>query len=179
MTEHPNLLDGTEQFLRAARHPIPDVPTIPAAAAVAQRLKLLVEEVTELVQAVGFKDLYDYMECAHDDEADIVVQDAIDAGTFDLPESIDAFHDITVVAHGGALETAGSDGAKATADEVTRSNLDKVNGKHGPTQWSGRPFASKIMKPIEQGWQGPDIIGALVACGWDDGGRASTAKARP
>ncbi|OZC80224.1 hypothetical protein CH274_13395 [Rhodococcus sp. 06-418-5] len=172
-----NLLDGTEQFLRAARHPIPVVPTIPPAAVVTQRLKLLVEEVTELVQAAGFKDLYDYMECAHGDEADIVIQDAIDAGTFDLPEAIDAFHDITVVAHGGALETAGSDGSKTTAAEVTRSNLDKVNGKHGPILWSGRPFASKIMKPIEQGWQGPDIIGALTECGWRGG--TPTAVAQP
>lgn len=167
MTEIPNLLDGTEQFLTAAGHPIPDVPTIPPASVIARRLKMLVEEVSELVEAVGFRDIYDYLNCAYDDSVEDTIQESIDSTArypFDFPEMIDAFHDIAVIAHGGALETAGSEGAKATAAEVTRSNLDKVNGKHGPTVWAGEPMNSKVKKPA--GWTGPDIAGALKAAGW-------------
>lgn len=154
MSDLPNLLDGTEQFLRAAGHPIPDKPAIPPAETVALRLKLLIEEVTELVEAVGFRDLYDYLECAHDETAEMVIDTATVDGKFDLPEVVDAFHDITVIAHGGALETAGSDGAKRTADEVTRSNLSKIVGGVALRREDG-----KIIKPA--GWTPPDIRGAL------------------
>lgn len=150
----PNLLDGTEKFLRAANHPIPDAPAIPAADVVALRLKLLVEEVTELMQAVGFDDLYDYLECAADEVVADVVEDARDADDVDLVEMVDAFHDITVIAYGGALETAGVDAATRAADEVTRSNLAKVvDGK------VLRRSDGKISKP--DGWQPPNIAGAL------------------
>ena len=150
----PNLLDGTEEFLVAAGHPIPAAPAIPAADVVALRLKLLVEEVTELLQAIGFDDLYDYLECAADEVVADVVEDAREADDVDLVEMVDAFHDITVIAYGGALETAGSVGARRAADEVTRSNLAKiVDGK------VLRRSDSKILKP--DGWQPPDIAGAL------------------
>jgi len=165
----PNLLDGTEQFMRAAGQPIPDVPTIPPASVIALRMKMLVEEVSELVEAVGFRDMQDYLDCVYsDDSIDDIIQEAID-GTgrynFDFTEMIDAFHDIAVIAYGGALETAGSDATKAAAAEVTRSNLDKVNGKHGPTVWAGEPMNSKVKKPA--GWVGPDIAGVLKASGWE------------
>tara|TARA_R110001606_G_scaffold297277_1_gene445048 strand:- start:16871 stop:17338 length:468 start_codon:yes stop_codon:yes gene_type:complete len=150
----PNLLDGTEEFLRAAGHPIPDAPRIPNEDIIALRLKLLVEEVTELMQAVGFDDLYDYLECAADDVVADVVEAAREGGDVDLVEMVDAFHDITVIAFGGALETAGADAARRAADEVTRSNLAKiVDGK------VLRRADSKILKP--DGWQPPDIAGAL------------------
>lgn len=154
MTELPNLLDGTEAFLVAANHPIPDAPAIPAADVVALRLKLLVEEVTELMQAVGFDDLYDYLECAADEVVADVVEDAREADDVDLVEMVDAFHDITVIAYGGALETAGADAARRAADEVTRSNLAKiVDGK------VLRRSDNKILKP--KNWTPPDIAGAL------------------
>lgn len=150
----PNLLDGTEEFLRAACHPIPAAPAIPAADVVALRLKLLVEEVTELMQAVGFDDLYDYLECAADEVVADVVEDAREGGDVDLVEMVDAFHDITVISYGGALETAGADAARRAADEVTRSNLAKiVDGK------VLRREDNKILKP--EGWLPPDIRGAL------------------
>ncbi|WP_032364051.1 hypothetical protein [Rhodococcoides fascians] len=150
----PNLLDGTEEFLRAAQHPIPDAPAIPAANVIALRLKLLVEEVTELMQAVGFDDLYDYLECAADEVVADVVEEAREGGDVGLVEMVDAFHDITVIAFGGALETAGSVGARRAADEVTRSNLSKVvAGK------VLRRADNKILKP--PGFVPPDIAGAL------------------
>lgn len=156
----PNLLDGTEEFLVAAGHPIPDAPSIPAASVIALRLKLLVEEVTELMQAVGFDDLYDYLECAADEVVVDVVEDAREGGDVDLVEMVDAFHDITVIAFGGALETAGSVGARRSADEVTRSNLAKiVDGK------VLRREDGKIQKP--PGFTPPDIKKALMIAGWE------------
>lgn len=150
----PNLLDGTEEFLVAAGHPVPDAPRIPNEDIIALRLKLLVEEVTELMQAVGFDDLYDYLECAADEVVADVVEDAREGGDVDLVEMVDAFHDITVISYGGALETAGSAGAKRAADEVTRSNLAKIVDGNVLRRADG-----KLMKP--PGWQPPDIAGAL------------------
>lgn len=156
MTELPNLLDGTEQFLRAAEHPIPDRPAIPTPEVIALRLKLLIEEVDELCEAVGFEDLDHYVTKANwDDDLDCI-RSAIDEGRVDLPEMVDAFHDIAVIAYGGALETAGVAGAKAAADEVTRSNLSKIVDGRVIRREDG-----KIMKP--EGWRPPNIRGALAA----------------
>lgn len=159
LTDVPNLLDGTEEFLTAADHPIPDVPAIPAAEDIALRLKLLLEEFDEELVAVGFDGIRDYVTCLEDGEDLDVIQESIDAGKVDLVEMVDAFHDITVIAYGGALETAGSAAAKATAAEVTRSNLAKiVDGK------VLRRDDGKIQKP--PGFQPPDIAGVLEAHGW-------------
>lgn len=156
MSELPNLLDGTEQFLKAAGHPIPASPAIPDTATIALRLKLLVEEVDELCTAVGFEDLDHYMSKANWGDALEYIQAFVADGRADLVEMVDAFHDITVIAYGGALETAGSEGAKATADEVTRSNLAKiVDGK------VLRRDDGKLMKPPN--WSPPNIQGALAA----------------
>ena len=150
----PNLLDGTEQFLRAAEHPIPDRPAIPEAKILALRLKLLVEEFGELLEAVGFDGLDDYLSALTEGDVEWVIKGAMRGFKVDLVEMVDAFHDITVVAYGGALETAGADGAKRAADEVTRSNLAKVvDGK------VLRRADGKLLKP--GGWQPPDIAGAL------------------
>lgn len=168
MSEIPNLLDGTEQFMRAAGQSIPDVPTIPSAATIAQRLDWLIEEVSELAKAVGFNNIRDCINCINDGDAAEIIHDSISSRSsvypfsvypFNFPEMIDAFHDIAVIAHGGALEAAGSEGAKATAAEVTRSNLAKiVDGK------VLRRADGKIQKP--PGFQPPDIAGALKASGW-------------
>ncbi|PBC38517.1 hypothetical protein CJ179_38630 [Rhodococcus sp. ACS1] len=50
----------------------------------------------------------------------------------------------------------GSDLALDLAAEVTRSNLDKINGKHGPIVWAGEPKKSKVLKP--EGWVGPQLV---------------------
>lgn len=156
MTELPNILDGTEQFLRAAGHPIPNSPAIPDAATIALRLKLLLEEVDELCEAVGFDDIDDYLDAAASGDVEWAINRAVADGRADIVEMVDAFHDITVIAYGGALETAGTAGAKATADEVTRSNLSKiVDGK------VLRREDNKILKP--DGWRPPNIQGALAA----------------
>ncbi len=67
-------------------------------------------------------------------------------------EVADGLLDIIVVAWGSLLSYFGPDKARAMADEVTRSNLDKINGKHGPTIKRGD---GKILKP--EGWVGPQL----------------------
>lgn len=150
-----DILTGTELFMRAAGQPIPDRPAVPAAETIALRLSLLVEEVNELCRAVGFDDIDHYLDCAANDAVEWQLS-RTDLGGIDIVEMVDAFHDIVVVAHGGALETAGSDATKATAAEVTRSNLDKVvDGK------VLRREDQKIMKP--ENWTPPQIAAVLEA----------------
>ena len=70
----------------------------------------------------------------------------------DPVEVADGLLDIIVVAWGSLLSYFGPDKARAMADEVTRSNLDKINGKHGPIIKRGD---GKILKP--EGWVGPQL----------------------
>ncbi|WP_037162548.1 hypothetical protein [Rhodococcoides fascians] len=163
----PNLLDGTARFMTAAAQPIPDTPGIPPAKTVANRLAMLLEEVDELAKGIGFSGIVDATLAVQDTPRELLedrIQGFIDTNIFDVPDVTDAYNDIIVVSHGGTLETAGIKGARLTQAEVTRANDDKVNGKHGPTQWHGEPFKSKVLKPA--GWQGPDVVGALTEAGW-------------
>ncbi len=77
----------------------------------------------------------------------------------DLVEVVDGLLDMIVVAWGSLYKFVGPVIAAECAVEVNRSNLDKVNGKHGPIIWDGEPGKSKVKKP--EGWRGPDIEGIL------------------
>lgn len=77
----------------------------------------------------------------------------------DLVEYCDGLLDVMVVAWGNLLSVVGVDAALELAAEVNRSNLDKINGKHGPIVWDGEPRKSKVKKPV--GWVGPDLRGIL------------------
>lgn len=160
----PDILTGTERFMRAAGQPIPDVPAIPRFDTIALRIKMLVEELSELCEAVGFEDgLEGYLDIVSSYSADAAITEiahAEESGRIDLVEMVDAFLDIVVVAHGGVLETAGPEAAEAAAAEVTRSNLDKI--VDGVVQ---RREDGKILKP--NGWVGPDIAGVLQRHGGD------------
>lgn len=163
----PNLLDGTAIFMEAAGQSTPTTPGAPTAKRVALRLAMLLEEVDELAKGIGFSGIVDATLAVQDAPRELLedrIQGFIDTGFFDVPDVTDAYNDIIVVSQGGVLETAGPEGTRLTQDEVTRANLDKVNGKHGPTQWAGEPFKSKVLKP--EGWQGPDVVGALTLAGW-------------
>lgn len=170
MTELPDLLTGTEQFMVAATQPIPHRPTPPPAAIVAARLLMLAEEVAELCESYGLS-LYGLESVHHiarndPDYATETLADEIDAaresgssdegaGHTEMVEAVDAFLDIAVVAYGGALEVAGIAATHRAADEVTRSNLAKI----GPDGAVAKRADGKVMKP--EGWTAPDIAGAL------------------
>jgi predicted HAD superfamily Cof-like phosphohydrolase len=74
----------------------------------------------------------------------------------DLVEVVDGLLDVIVIAWGSLLAYVGEEKAKAAAAEVVRSNLDKI----GPDGKCVKRAAGKILKP--EGWQAPDIAGALA-----------------
>ncbi|MGV9668677.1 hypothetical protein [Nocardia niigatensis] len=159
-TSLPNLLEGTEQFMRAALQPIPAVPSRPGTITLAARLLMLYEEFRELIDAIGI-DLYDIASChGQADGAHWLADRIAEARTAEadnLIEMVDAFLDIAVVAYGGSLETAGLRGTHAAAAEVTRSNLAKIL----PDGTVQKRSDGKVLKP--EGWTPPDISGALTA----------------
>lgn len=83
----------------------------------------------------------------------------------DVVEFVDGALDMIVVLWGTLFKTVGPVTAAECAEEVNRSNLDKINGKYGPVVWAGEPYESKVLKP--QGWKAPDIRGVLLRHGWE------------
>jgi len=154
----PNLLGGVETFMAAARQPIPDKPRLPPSNIIAARLLMLLEELYELINGLGI-DMYDIALGLRTpggvdwltDELDTVRKSA----DWDIAEIVDALLDITVVAYGGCLETAGLAGTRAAAAEVTRSNLAKIL----PDGTCRKREDGKVLKP--EGWTPPDISAAL------------------
>lgn len=73
----------------------------------------------------------------------------------DEVEMIDGLLDIIVIAWGTLLQRYGDQWTTLFANEVARSNLDKV----GPGM-TRRPDG-KVQKPAD--WRGPDIAGVLAA----------------
>ena len=95
----PNLLDGTEAFMRASEQEIAEVAAFPDTGTRALRRDLLDEETCE------------YFRAEHRD---------------DLTEVVDGLLDVIVIAWGTLLAYVGPEAAKRAADEVTRSNLSKI-----------------------------------------------------
>lgn len=150
-----DILAATETFMRAAGQPIPQLPAIPPHQTLTLRLKLILEEVEELVQACGFADLEEAVVSLSDGElsADVVLR--LLEKRVSLPLMMDAFADIIVIAQGGALETAGSKAAYRVHTEVALSNLEKI----GPDGKCKKREDGKILKP--ESWSEPDVLGAL------------------
>lgn len=155
----PNLLDGVELFMTAAGQPIPEKPAVPPARILAARLLMLFEEFDELLISIGIEPVD--VETAHGarDGAEwltnLLEETWRTEKAPDLVEMVDAFLDITVVAYGGSLETAGLAGTHAAAAEVTRSNLAKIL----PDGTCLKREDGKVLKP--EGWRPPNIAEAL------------------
>ncbi len=165
----PGLLDGVEVFMRAADQPIPDTPAVPPAPVLALRLALILEEVEELFTAAGItkRELGTLVGGWRAEEyteqiLGLIEYDEEFGGSVDLAELIDAYHDITIIARGGALESAGVAATFATANEVTRSNLAKI----GPDGKIAKRADGKGIKP--EGWTPPDLVGVLASHGYTE-----------
>lgn len=78
----------------------------------------------------------------------------------DATEKLDAIIDMIYILWGTALAEYGPKAAHAAADEVTRSNLDKVIGEGLPIFRAD----GKVLKP--EGWTPPDIQGVLERTGF-------------
>lgn len=121
---------------------------VPDDATVRLRLRLVFEEAFELLRAAGGT----FTRAAEMAVASLIEE--VDASKLDLPEFIDATHDLDYVVEGTRV-ACGYNG-KPGADAVHEANMAKLNGY--------RREDGKWMKP--NGWQAPDIIGVLRAQGW-------------
>jgi predicted HAD superfamily Cof-like phosphohydrolase len=131
---------------RAFGHPVLDKPTVPPDDRVRLRVKLVLEESLELVQAC-FEHCGDSrFEQIQDDLREIVEHYPV---KLDLPLAADAVEDIQVVCEGFNLEM-GIDSGPISA-EVHRTNMAKAGG---PIRADG-----KREKP--PGWAPPNIAGLL------------------
>ena len=130
----PNLLDGTEKFMRLAGQldddHEPRYNQDPYDEFMNFRHSLFEEEFREYTEAMF--------------------------GTGDKVEKLDGILDMIVILWGTALAEYGPEKANAAAAEVVRSNLSKVDGSLGPLV---KREDGKIMKP--EGWTPPDIAGVL------------------
>lgn len=129
--------------------PNPSKPTVPSDERLLLRLRLVLEEVCELLDAAGatirISDGEGIMSCSV----------YVTMSSFDMVKVADALADIDYVVEGMRLEL-GIDGEPIAA-EVHRSNMAKV----GATQRED----GKILKP--PGWIPPDIEGELRKQGWE------------
>lgn len=136
------------EFHETYGQPIGAKPHVPNADMVALRLKLVIEECCELLEAHGIH--------AGDIEQEIVcrIEDhRKDGFKVDLVEAADAMADIDYVVEGMRV-TYGIDGTPI-AEEVHASNLKKL----GP---DGKPIYNDDGKVVKSStWQPPDIAGCL------------------
>jgi predicted HAD superfamily Cof-like phosphohydrolase len=134
------------QFHLAVGQPILPSPAVPTDERIRLRLRLIVEEMFEVIEAtVRDPTLFDpYMNGVQA----LIGHCAI---RVDLPKLADALGDTDYVVEGTRLEF-GIDG-EPIADEIHRTNMAKV-GSQPVTDEHG-----KILKP--PGWRPPDIAGEL------------------
>lgn len=138
--------EQVEEFHKAMGQPILDKPTVPSEERVELRLKLIMEECMELMEACGL----------NVDEEKELLMNKIKQRNFnvDIVEVIDAVGDIDYVCQGLRCEF-GCD-AEPIAIEIHRSNMAKVGG--------GKRFDGKILKPAS--WTPPNISNELKKQGW-------------
>lgn len=147
--ERENIQTKLIEFHRAMNVPILDTPQIPAEERVKLRLRLVVEECFELLQAS--LDLtepwaWDMFQAAEANVAMLITRCHEHA---DLERVADALADIAYVVEGSNLEFGIDSGP--VLDEVHRANMAKAGG---PVREDG-----KRMKPA--GWTPPDIAEVL------------------
>ena len=143
------------EFHTAFGCPAPSKPTVPPDDRLRLRLRLVLEEVTELFDACAVCE-----EIAGQLHGALIELESGGDGIFfkdeyDMVKVADALADIDYVVEGMRLEL-GIDGEPIAA-EVHRSNMAKV----GATQRED----GKILKP--PGWTPPDIEGELRKQGWE------------
>lgn len=129
-------------------------PHIPTDVEVRLRMRLVIEEAIEFIEACVDEDVVVTAGMIKAVKMFIghLVADA--PLKLDLVEYADALADLDYVSEGSRL-TAGIDG-RPVAAEVHRSNMSKVGGGKSPD--------GKSLKP--PGWTSPDIAGVLKKQGW-------------
>jgi predicted HAD superfamily Cof-like phosphohydrolase len=148
-----DLRTNVTEFHRAFELPVGSEPQLPTDARIKLRLKLMLEETFEAIEAC-----YRYNEALITRlyNVRVAIEYAIEKNHthVNLPLFIDALADIDYINEGTRIEF-GVDGGPI-AELVHASNMAKVGG---PIREDG-----KKLKP--PGWQPPDIEGELVRQGW-------------
>jgi predicted HAD superfamily Cof-like phosphohydrolase len=180
------LREQVAEFHRVFEHPCVDRPSIPPDERVRFRLRFIVEEVFEALEATFGKD--DRLDNAASHLESLIEERSI---SVDLPTLADAFADIDYVVEGARLEF-GING-DPIADEVHRANMAKLTyekcaakgcGAPNCGQWNRvgeylhryalRRADGKTLKPAD--WRPPDIAGELRKQGWTPSAEAKLAR---
>lgn len=139
--------DYVRQFHHLYRMPIADRPSVPDKARIVLRLKLILEETFELLEACGI----DWLEEEHQNI--LASLNAIDPDYVNLVEVADALGDIAYVVEGMNLEF-GINSADVL-DAIQKSNLSKLGPDGEPViREDGKVIKGPFFSP-------PDIKGAL------------------
>lgn len=138
---------------RAIGHPIAESPKVPTDDRVRLRLRLIVEEMFEALEAAFRSPIDQKLVTAAALLVEAILQSRPDV---DLPALADAFADIDYVVEGARLEF-GIDG-DPIADAVQTANMAKVSGEI-------REDGKRLKPP---GWTPPDIEGELRKQGWKE-----------
>jgi predicted HAD superfamily Cof-like phosphohydrolase len=119
------------------------------------RMRFLIEELEEFVEAVGYK-------LVGDSWGNISIQE-VNSEFPDHAQAFDALLDLTYVAMG----TAHLEGYpwQQGWDRVQRANITKERAKPDGSN-SARNSSFDVVKPA--GWTAPDIAGLLRELGWQD-----------
>jgi predicted HAD superfamily Cof-like phosphohydrolase len=143
--------EQVSEFHRAFDQPVLDTPTVPPDERVRLRLRLVLEEAFELIEACGGLRSPLSLKQLRDDVFVLITRCGVKV---DLVAAADALADLDYVVEGTRLEF-GIDGAPIAA-EVHRSNMAKV----WPDGSVKKNDDGKVLKP--DGWTPPDIRAELV-----------------
>lgn len=122
--------------------PTPEVPIVPSVSSREQRLRFILEEFLELVEACGFKLIVTQGAGKYDDITQHVTVEHIEGSRYDVVEAADALGDLNVVNNGTAVEWGIP--IHFIDYEVYTSNLSKTT-----------PDGRTIKNGITEGYRGP------------------------
>lgn len=145
-----NRQQRARDFMKEGGQDCPEVPTIPNEETLKLRANLLLEEVFEFVDGLGFELT---LNGAKIQTSDFILKRVKDANIVDMA---DAIGDISYINYGNAL-TLGLD-MEPIENAIHSANMKKF----GPGSWKRED--GKIMKPAD--WEGPEeriknIVGNL------------------
>lgn len=150
-----SVLHMTRAFHHAMGIPSPTAPFVPTVTARERRLRLILEEFLELVEAMGFR-LVHVGETNGGHASDEVALLHVEASRYDVVETADALGDLNVVVNGTSAEFGIPQ--EAVDYEIYCSNMTKL----GP---DGKPIINGVTQGYREGEDGykPDApVGKIL-----------------
>lgn len=149
----------TRAFHHAMGIPSPAVPFVPTVTERERRLRLILEEFLELVEAMGFQLTVDSSDPEHEWNGDVgerLIVEYIGGSHYDVVETADALGDLNVVVNGTSAEFGIPQ--EAVDYEIYCSNMTKL----GP---DGKPIINGVTEGYREGEDGykPDApVGKIL-----------------